>query len=44
MTKELNPDPIFMYGSCSTGGAKDDSDIDVAVIFNGARCIRPFGE
>jgi predicted nucleotidyltransferase len=33
--KEVSPEQIVMYGSYSADTAKDDSDIDVAVIFNG---------
>jgi predicted nucleotidyltransferase len=35
VTKELNPEKIVMFGSYATGQANEDSDIDVAVIFNG---------
>ncbi|GHV46326.1 hypothetical protein FACS1894204_07710 [Synergistales bacterium] len=35
VTKELRPELIVMYGSHASDSAKKDSDIDVAVIFNG---------
>ncbi len=35
VTRELNPETIVMFGSYATGKAHEDSDIDVAVIFNG---------
>jgi predicted nucleotidyltransferase len=35
VTKELKPEKIVMFGSYATGQAHEDSDIDVAVIFNG---------
>ncbi len=35
VTKELNPEAIVMFGSYAAGQAREDSDIDVAVIFNG---------
>lgn len=35
VTKELKPQSIFLYGSYVNGNANDDSDIDVAVVFNG---------
>ena len=31
----LNPVAVILYGSYAKGTATDDSDIDVAVIFNG---------
>jgi len=33
--KELKPEKIVMFGSYANGHAHEDSDIDVAVIFNG---------
>jgi predicted nucleotidyltransferase len=35
VTKEFNPAAIVLYGSRAKGTAREDSDIDVAVIFNG---------
>ena len=35
VAKELRPEKIVLYGSYATDSARDDSDIDVAVIFNG---------
>jgi len=35
VTKELKPEKIVVFGSYATGQAHEDSDIDVAVIFNG---------
>ena len=35
VTKELKPEKIVMFGSYANGQAHEDSDIDVAVIFNG---------
>ncbi len=32
---ELNPEAIAVFGSHVTGQANEDSDIDVAIIFNG---------
>ncbi len=34
VTRELKPDAIVMFGSYAAGQAHEDSDIDVAVIFN----------
>jgi predicted nucleotidyltransferase len=34
IVKELNPDKIILYGSHAKGTATDESDIDVAVIFD----------
>jgi predicted nucleotidyltransferase len=34
VAKEMNPDKIVMYGSHAKGTATDESDIDVAVIFD----------
>jgi len=33
--KELAPDAIVLYGSYAKDNARDDSDIDVAIIFDG---------
>ena len=35
ITKELSPNAIILYGSYAKGNPHDESDIDVAVIFNG---------
>jgi len=35
VTKELKPEKIVMFGYYANGQAHEDSDIDVAVIFNG---------
>ena len=35
VTKVLSPVAIVLYGSYAKGDAHDDSDIDVAVIFDG---------
>ena len=35
VTKELKPEKIVMFGSHANDQADEDSDIDVAVIFNG---------
>jgi predicted nucleotidyltransferase len=35
VVKELSPEQIILYGSYSTNSAHKDSDIDIAVIFNG---------
>ena len=35
VTKELSPSAIVLYGSYAKGNPHEDSDIDVAVIFNG---------
>jgi predicted nucleotidyltransferase len=35
VTKDLKPEKIVMFGSYAAGQAHEDSDIDVAVIFNG---------
>ena len=35
VVKEITPDQIVLYGSYVCGTAGDDSDIDIAVIFNG---------
>ena len=35
VTKELSPAAIVLYGSYARGNPHEDSDIDVAVIFNG---------
>jgi predicted nucleotidyltransferase len=35
VTKEFAPNAIVLYGSYAKGNANEDSDIDVAVIFDG---------
>ncbi|MDR3263216.1 MAG: nucleotidyltransferase domain-containing protein [Clostridiales bacterium] len=35
VAKEFAPAAVVLYGSYAKGNADDDSDIDVAVIFNG---------
>jgi len=35
VAKELSPVTIVLFGSYARGNARDDSDIDVAVIFDG---------
>ena len=35
VAKELSPAAVVLYGSYAKGNAHEDSDIDVAVIFNG---------
>jgi predicted nucleotidyltransferase len=35
VTKEFSPSAIVLYGSYAKGTAHEDSDVDVAVIFNG---------
>jgi predicted nucleotidyltransferase len=35
VTKEFSPAAVVLYGSYAQGNAHEDSDIDVAVIFNG---------
>lgn len=35
VAKEFSPTAIVLYGSYAKGTANEDSDIDVAVIFNG---------
>ncbi|MCL2154894.1 MAG: nucleotidyltransferase domain-containing protein [Leptospirales bacterium] len=35
VTKEFSPNSIILYGSYARGTANEDSDIDVAVIFDG---------
>ena len=35
VTKEFSPAAIVLYGSHAKGDAREDSDIDVAVIFDG---------
>jgi predicted nucleotidyltransferase len=35
VTKELSPAAVVLYGSHAKGNAREDSDIDVAVIFDG---------
>ncbi|MDR1292546.1 MAG: nucleotidyltransferase domain-containing protein [Clostridiales Family XIII bacterium] len=35
VASELSPAAVVLYGSYAKGNASEDSDIDVAVIFNG---------
>ncbi|MCL2083395.1 MAG: nucleotidyltransferase domain-containing protein [Oscillospiraceae bacterium] len=35
VVKEMSPDKVLLFGSYAKGGAKDESDIDIAVIFDG---------
>lgn len=35
VAKEFEPQAILLYGSYAKGNARDDSDIDVAVVFDG---------
>jgi len=35
VTKEFSPAAIILYGSYAKGNPNEDSDIDVAVVFNG---------
>ena len=35
VTKEFSPNAIVLYGSYAKDNPREDSDIDVAVIFNG---------
>ena len=35
VVKEMSPDKVLLYGSYATGNAKEESDIDIAVVFNG---------
>jgi predicted nucleotidyltransferase len=35
VARELSPTAVVLYGSYAEGNAHEDSDIDVAVIFNG---------
>lgn len=35
VTREFKPQAILLYGSYAKGSASDESDIDVAVVFNG---------
>jgi predicted nucleotidyltransferase len=35
VTKEFSPMSIILFGSYAKGNPREDSDIDVAVIFNG---------
>jgi len=34
VTKEFQPERVVLFGSHATGAAGEDSDIDVAVVFN----------
>ncbi|MCL2224662.1 MAG: nucleotidyltransferase domain-containing protein [Defluviitaleaceae bacterium] len=33
--KEFSPDAIILFGSYTKGEAREESDIDIAVVFNG---------
>ncbi|MDR1001142.1 MAG: nucleotidyltransferase domain-containing protein [Clostridiales bacterium] len=35
VVRELSPAAVVLYGSCAKGDAHENSDIDVAVVFNG---------
>jgi len=35
VVKEMSPDKILLFGSHVKGNAKEESDIDVAVVFDG---------
>ncbi|MDR1193903.1 MAG: nucleotidyltransferase domain-containing protein, partial [Peptococcaceae bacterium] len=35
VTREFSPSSIMLFGSYANGNAHDESDIDVAVIFDG---------
>jgi predicted nucleotidyltransferase len=35
VNREFSPSSIMLFGSYAKGNARDESDIDVAVIFNG---------
>lgn len=35
VAREIKPRAIVLYGSYAKGNARDDSDIDVAVVFDG---------
>ena len=35
VTKQLSPSAIVLFGSYAKGESNDESDIDVAVVFNG---------
>ena len=35
LTKEISPAAVVLYGSYAKGNPREDSDIDVAVIFDG---------
>jgi predicted nucleotidyltransferase len=35
VAQDLKPDKIVLYGSAVHGAATDESDIDIAIIFNG---------
>jgi predicted nucleotidyltransferase len=35
VVKEMSPDKIFLFGSYANDNAKEESDIDIAVIFDG---------
>ena len=35
--KEMSPDKVLLFGSYANGSARDESDIDIAVIFDGLK-------
>ena len=35
VVKEMSPDKVVLYGSCAQDNARETSDIDIAVIFDG---------
>ena len=35
VVKEMSPDKVLLFGSYAKGGANEESDIDIAVIFDG---------
>jgi predicted nucleotidyltransferase len=35
VVRELNPSAVLLYGSYAKGTARSDSDIDIAVVFDG---------
>ena len=37
VVKEMKPDKILLFGSYAKGNPQEESDIDIAVVFNGFR-------
>ena len=35
VVKEMSPNRVVLFGSCANGTARETSDIDIAVIFDG---------
>ena len=35
VVKEMSPDKVLLFGSYAKGNAREESDIDIAVIFDG---------